>query len=121
MNDKVRNYRDLEVWQKGIDLAKDIYQLTYKFPESEKYGLSDQLRRSAVSVPSNIAEGHARRNDKEFSYFIRVVLGSCAELDTQLIIASELDYISRDTADTFSNRTIEIRKMALGLLKRLNQ
>jgi four helix bundle protein len=121
MNEKVRNYKDLLIWQKGIDLAKEIYKLTSGFPDSEKYGLSNQLRRAAVSIPSNIAEGHSRKSDKEFGHFLRIALGSCAEVDTQLIIAAELDYVAKDVAYTLSAHVVEIQKMIYGLISRINQ
>lgn len=84
----VLSYRDLKVWVKGISLAKQVYELTGGFPKSEMYGLTSQMRRAAVSVPSNIAEGHARRHRKEFRQFIHHALGSLAELDTMRIIAT---------------------------------
>ena len=119
MNDRVRNYRDLVVWQKGIELTIGIYKLTSNFPESEKFGLTNQLRRAAVSIPSNIAEGHARKSDKEFGRFLRIALGSCAEIDTQIIIAKELEYIPKDIAAGLSARAVEIQKMIYGLIRSL--
>ncbi|HSV86226.1 MAG TPA: four helix bundle protein [Levilinea sp.] len=90
----VRSYRDLIVWQKGIELAKRIYMITKKFPSSEVYGLTNQLRRAAVSIPSNIAEGQSRQSTKEFIHFLHISLGSLSELDTQIVIAKELEYLS---------------------------
>ena len=119
MNGRVRNYRDLVVWQKGIELTIDIYKLTSNFPESEKYGLTNQLRRAAVSIPSNIAEGHARKSDKEFGRFLRIALGSCAEIDTQIIISKELEYLPEDIGTGLSARVVEIQKMIYGLIKSL--
>jgi len=87
---KVKNYRDLLVWKQGIELVKIIYQLTQKFPKEEIYGLTSQIRRCAVSVPSNIAEGHARDSLKEYIQFLSISAGSLAELQTQLVIAKEL-------------------------------
>jgi len=91
---KASSYKDLVVWQKGIRLVKQIYQLTGEFPSSEKYGLVAQMRRAAVSVPSNIAEGQARHTTKEFIQFVSYAEGSAAELETQIIIAIELGYCS---------------------------
>ena len=110
------DHKELEVWKKSIQLVKEIYELTKKIPDSEKYGLISQMRRCAVSIPSNIAEGSARNSDKEFIQFLYYSLGSTSELETQLIISIELNYISKDTQ--FS-KIIEIRKMIIGLIKHL--
>ena len=93
---KVNTYRDLVVWQKGLGLCRVLYQLTQapSFPTEEKYGLVAQIRRAAVSVPSNIAEGQARQGRKEFARFLYVARGSLAELDTQCILSRDLGYIS---------------------------
>ena len=96
METKTQNYRDLLVWQKGIQLAKVVYVLTDRFPAEEKFGLITQLRRASVSIPSNIAEGQARRATVEFIQFISNAEGSVAEVDTQLILSIELN-ICRDT------------------------
>jgi len=87
---KVQGYKDLLVWQKGIQLAKEIYRITQTFPSAEKFGLVSQMRRAAVSIPSNIAEGQARHTTKEFVQFVSHAEGSLAEMDTQLILALEL-------------------------------
>jgi four helix bundle protein len=89
-NRKSRSYKDLEVWQLSLKFVKDIYQVTSDFPSSEKFGLAQQIRRAAVSIPSNIAEGQFRNSSKEFKQFLSVALGSAAELETQLIIAGEI-------------------------------
>jgi four helix bundle protein len=114
-----RNYKDLLVWQKAVALVKDVYVLTRRFPDDEKFGLTSQVRRSAVSVPSNMAEGQARQHKKEFRPFLHVALGSLAELDTQLTIAERLEYVASDDLDDLNARMIEIRKMTFGLLARL--
>ncbi len=90
----MKTLKDLEVWKKGITLVTDIYVLTKNFPKEEVYGLTNQLRRAAVSIPSNIAEGAARQSNKEFIHFLYIALGSFVELDTQLIIAQNLNYIN---------------------------
>jgi four helix bundle protein len=110
------NHKELDVWKKSIVLVKNIYQLTQSFPDSEKYGLTSQIRRSAVSIPSNIAEGSARNSDKEFIHFLYYSMGSIAELETQLIISQELEYLSNDS---IMNSIIEVRKMLTGLIKYL--
>ena len=89
----IETYRDPETWKKGIELAKSIYKLTEKFPKQETYGLISQMRRSAISIPSNAAEGFKRYHNKEYMQFLYVTLGSCAELETQITIAKELKYI----------------------------
>ncbi|MFA4903136.1 MAG: four helix bundle protein [Desulfobaccales bacterium] len=93
---KSRSYKDLEDWQLSLELAKDIYRVTADFPPSEKFGLVQQIRRAAVSIPSNIAEGQFRNSSKEFRQFLSVALGSSAELETQLIIAREIEYLSTE-------------------------
>src|SRR5579859_2039575 len=93
-NGKPQGYRDLLVWQKSIVLAKQVYKLTAGFPPEEKFGLISQMRRAAVSVPSNIAEGQARHTTGEFVLFISHAEGSLAELDTQLVLSTELGFIS---------------------------
>ncbi len=90
----VKSYRELLVWQKGINLVKEVYQITNDFPHQETYGLASQIQRAAVSVPSNIAEGQARQHPGEFRHFLYIALGSLAELDTQTEIAMELSFIS---------------------------
>jgi four helix bundle protein len=87
---KIGSYRDLLVWRKGIDLVRSIYQITQTFPQDERFGLTSQIRRAAVSVPSNIAEGQARHTTREFIHFVSTAEGSIAEVDTQLVIAIEL-------------------------------
>ncbi len=116
---RVRNYRDLLVWRKGIDLVKETYLLTNRFPRTERFGLIDQVRRAAVSVPSNIAEGHARQHGKEFRQFLYVSLGPLAELDTQLTIAAELGYLAQGDAAGINSRIVELRRMINGLLKQV--
>jgi len=111
-----KSYRDLVVWRKSIDLAKHIYLATECFPKSEIYGLVNQLRRASVSVPSNIAEGQARRSPAEFVHFLHISVGSLAEIDTQLIIAEELGYLPPTTATELSLEIVEIRKMLFGLI-----
>ncbi len=119
MSEKIKSYKDLLVWQKSIKLTTRIYALTKQFPKDEMYGLSAQLRRAAVSVPSNIAEGHARQHNKEFKQFLHIALGSVAEVDTQLCIARELRYINEDTYLGVYEGLIEIQKMTWGLIRSL--
>lgn len=114
-----QSYRDLIVWQKAIDFVQHSYTATQAFPSHEQYGLTNQLRRCAVSVPSNIAEGQARQHVKEFQQFIHISLGSLAEAHTQLIIAERLHYITGERLKDFEMRIQEIRKMLYALSKKL--
>ncbi|MEM9778130.1 MAG: four helix bundle protein [Chloroflexota bacterium] len=115
----IKSYRDLLVWQKAVDLVEEIYRLTTKFPKDEIYGLTSQLRRSAVSVPSNISEGHERRSAKDFKRFLHIALGSLAEAHTQLIIASRLSYIEIGDLKKLENEIIQIQKMTHALIRNL--
>ena len=89
---RVHSYQKLRVWQRSVDLVAEIYALTSSFPAEERFGISIQLRRAAVSIPSNIAEGSRRGGSKEFKYFLRIALGSASEIETQLIIAKRLKF-----------------------------
>lgn len=101
MNQSTQNYKDLVVWQKGIQLAKRIYAVTRGFPSEERFGLTSQMRRAAVSIPSNIAEGQARHTTQEFIQFVSHAEGSAAELDTQIILAVELSFVAKRTLSRF--------------------
>ncbi|MCF7916969.1 MAG: four helix bundle protein, partial [Candidatus Omnitrophica bacterium] len=89
----MQNFKDLKIWQKSVELVEKIYKITKDFPKEEQYSLSMQIKRASVSIPSNIAEGFRRKHNKEYKQFLYIALGSCAELETQLIIANKLDYI----------------------------
>ncbi len=119
-SNKGYGYRELVVWRKGIDLAKQIYELTGEFPTEEKFGLVSQMRRAAVSVPSNIAEGQARHTTKEFIQFISHAEGSLAELDTQLVLGMELGYCSNAKWQHVAGLMEEVRKMLNGLRRNLS-
>jgi four helix bundle protein len=108
------SYRDLIVWQKAMDLTKQVYQLTKSFPRDEIYGLTSQIRRCSVSIPSNIAEGRGRNSNKEFIRFLYISLGSLYELQTQLELALAFQYISN--VDEVNNASIEIEKMLNALI-----
>jgi four helix bundle protein len=120
MNTRPQSYRDLVVWQKSIELAKQLYALTTKFPSEEKFGLISQIRRAAVSVSSNIAEGQARNTTGEFIQFISHAEGSAAELDTQLYLSVELGFVSSADATPVLALIDEIRRMLNALRRRLN-
>ena len=116
---KTQDYKDLVVWQKGIALAKLIYRLTQSFPSAEKFGLVAQMRRAAVSIPSNLAEGQARRTTGEFVQFISHAEGSVAELDTQLILSIELEVCERARVAAAFELIGELRRMLNGLRRKL--
>ena len=118
-NEKVKSYRDLLIWQKGIALVKDIYEITKKFPKYERFILINQILRAAISIPSNIAEGQARQYSKEFRQFLYMALGSLAELDTQLTIAVELKYITDENLNGIGEKIVELRRMIRGILSKL--
>ncbi len=119
MTETVRSYRELKVWQKGIELVKKVYILTQKFPKSETYGLASQMQRAAVSIPSNIAEGQGRQHTGEFRQFLHIALGSGAELDTQLVVAVDLGYSTAENAQPLFDLLLEIRKMTYALINKL--
>jgi four helix bundle protein len=116
---KTRSYKDLVVWQKGIQLAKVVYGLTRSFLAEEKFGILAQMRRAAVSVPSNIAEGQARHTTNEFIQFISHAEGSVAEVDTQLIVCVELTYIPAEDADAVFQLISDLRRMLNALRRKL--
>lgn len=113
----VNSYEDLKVWQKSIDLVTDIYILVKNLPREELYSLSDQIRRAAVSIPSNIAEDEQRQSSKEYLKFLSIAKGSLGELKTQIIICERLGYINKNEQETFCSRCDEIGRMLNGLMK----
>lgn len=113
----MHNFKELKVWRSGIEICKEIFQLTKSFPNEEKFGLMSQMNRCAVSIPSNIAEGCGRKSNKEFYQFLNIALGSSFELETQLIIAGEFGYITPDTLNNKSALITDIQKMIYGLQK----
>ena len=116
---KVEGYKDLLVWQKGIQLAKEVYRITQTFPNAEKFGLVSQMRRAAISIPCNITEGQARHTTKEFVLFVSHAEGSVAELDTQLILALELGYCWDERGAEASGLLSDLRKMLSALRRTL--
>lgn len=113
----IQSYRDLIVWQKSMDLSEHTYQNTGHYPAEEKYGMVSQMRRAAVSVPSNIAEGQSRRTTGEFLNALSVARGSLSELETLLILSERLKYISTDTSLKLLRECTEVGKMIMGLMK----
>jgi four helix bundle protein len=116
---KVKSYRDLIVWQKGIDFVASVYKKSSRFPREELYGLTSQLRKAAVSIPSNIAEGQARSGTQEFLHFLSIASGSLAEAETQIIIAERLEYLDTAAMGELLNLSAEVGRLITGLRKSL--
>ena len=116
--EKVKSHKDLKVWQEAVNLVVVIYEISENFPSKEIYGLTSQIRRASVSVPSNIAEGAGRKGKKEFARFLYIALGSLSEVETQLEIAYRLKYLNE--AETITQRIYFIRKMLSNLIKSLD-
>ena len=117
--EKIKSFKELKVWQKGIEIVKDIYRITGSFPREEVYGLTAQMRRSAVSIPSNIAEGFKRFHTKEYVQFLHIALGSVAELETQVIISKELGFIDEAELQNLSEKIDHLSKMMSSLLNKM--
>lgn len=117
----LKSYRELIVWQKAMDLVESIYRTTKAYPREEIYGLTSQTRRSAVSVPSNIAEGQGRRTTNEFLKFLAIASGSLCELDTQILIAKRLQYIDANAADSILRLASEVGRLVSGLARSLRK
>lgn len=115
----MKTHKDLDAWKNAIALVTDIYKITKDFPSDEKYGLTSQIRRSAVSIPSNIAEGAGRNHDKEFIQFLYIALGSLSELETQMIISLNLNFIDKAMFDELNLKVVTIRGQISGLIKYL--
>ena len=113
----MKTHKNLKVWEESIYLVTEIYKQTENFPKSELYGLTNQIRRSSVSIPSNIAEGAARHSQKEFIQFLYIGLGSASELETQLIIAENLGFIESSSNEQLKSKLDSILKMLFGLIK----
>lgn len=116
-----KSYRDLIAWQRAMDLVTEVYRITASFPREEMYGLSSQLRRAAVSIPSNIAEGQGRRGAAEFRHFLRQACGSLMEVETQILIAERLGYCSSEQANKLLETAAEVGRILNGLIASLNQ
>ncbi len=115
-----QHFKDLIAWQKSVDLVEEIYRLTEAFPARENYGLTNQLRRAAVSVASNIAEGQARYSKKDFRHFLRAAKGSLAEIETQVLIARRLGYINQDSCDRCTGSIKEVGRILAGLISSIH-
>jgi four helix bundle protein len=117
MTTTFKSYQDLAVWKRAMKLTKEVYQVTRSFPSDERFGLTNQIRRAAVSIPSNLAEGHARAGAPEFARFISISMGSVADLETQLMLARELEYGDPEALEKTLHDLNEIGKMLRGLAK----
>jgi four helix bundle protein len=117
--EKIRNFRDLEVWKLGKAIVVDVYRGTKGFPQEEVYGMVSQMRRAAVSIPSNVAEGFNRKHNAEYRQFLYVALGSCAELETHIEIGHDLGFISAPGRDHLIEQLDHEPKMLRNLIKRL--
>lgn len=116
----MNKFKDLIVWQKAIDLCAEIYIITTNFSTEEKFGLTSQVKRCAVSIPSNIAEGAGRNSKNEFRHFLSIALGSSYELETQLILANKFKYINKEQLENVLVKLDEVQKMLTGLQKSLS-
>ena len=117
----MKTHRDLDVWKNSVEFVTQIYKITRIFPKEELYGITNQIRRAAVSIPSNIAEGAARNHEKEFIQFLYIALASGSEVETQLIISKNLNYINVNQFNDLLSRLTVIQKMLQGLIRSLNK
>jgi len=115
----LKNYRDLKVWQKSYRLCLDLYRITKKFPKEERYGLTSQIRRAAVSIPSNIAEGYGRKTTADYLRFLYIAYGSICELETQLLLSGDLNYVNQKNLKALKDGTEEVERMHKALIKSL--
>ncbi len=116
---KVKDYKELTVWQRGVDLANAVYDATEEFPKQEQYGLISQMRRAAVSIPANIAEGFMRHHTNEYRQHLYVALGSCAELETYIVIARRREYLAEPHVALFTDALSHELRMLRGLIRAL--
>jgi four helix bundle protein len=116
----MRNFKELKIWQKGFDIAVKSFKLVNAFPKEEKYGISSQITKAAVSIPSNIAEGSSRKSEKDYNRFLEISLGSSFELETQLLIAAEVNYGDADSRTNILKDLDEEQKMLMSFMNKLN-
>lgn len=115
----MHNFRKLEIWVKSMSLVAEVYKVTNTFPNQERFGLISQMQRSAVSIPTNIAEGSAKSSNKDFARFLEMSIGSLLELETELTIAFNLNYIDSTVFEMFIDKMIELQKMIIGFKNKL--
>ena len=117
--EKIKDFRDLNVWKKGIEIVKNVYRLTESLPKSETFGLTAQMRKASISIPSNIAEGFNRFHNKEYKQFLYIASGSCAELATQIEVAFEIGFIRKDEKDGLLEALDHESRMLTNLIKKI--
>lgn len=120
-NMAVKSYKELDIWKKGMDIVGGVYDLTRSFPKEEQFGLAVQMRRSAVSVPSNIAEGFVRQHNKEYKQFLYIALGSCAELETQVLVSFNCGYAPQKSRDELLESLDHESRMLMNMIKSINR
>lgn len=116
---EIKDFKDLVVWQRAMDLVAEVYQVVKKLPKEELYALSDQIRRAVISIPSNIAEGYGRNSSKEFSHFISIAKGSKSELETQLLLCVKIDYLKESDIQNVMYLIDQVGKMLYSLQEKL--
>lgn len=116
-----QGFKELQVWQKSMDLVVAVYKVAVDLPKEELYGLTSQMKRSAVSIPSNIAEGRGKRSTKDFLRFLNIAYGSSAELETQMLLAERLGFIKKKTGDAIQEQIAEINRMLNGMIQALEK
>ncbi|MFA5158264.1 MAG: four helix bundle protein [Patescibacteria group bacterium] len=116
----IKSFKELIIWQKSVELSPAVYKATKKFPKEELFGLVFQMKRSAISIPSNIAEGRSRNTKKDFVQFLKIASGSLSELETQVIISFKLKFIDKSENDNITDRIFEINKMLNSMIYKLN-
>jgi four helix bundle protein len=117
----MHNHKNLKIWQRSMDIVEIIYRETLDLPVEERYGLTSQIRRASISIPSNIAEGSSRQGKKEFKHFLSIALGSCYEVNTQLELAKRLSMLNDKTTDRIIHELDEVEKMIIGFMKSLGE
>ncbi|MGZ4035238.1 MAG: four helix bundle protein [Bacteroidia bacterium] len=117
----MHNFRELKIWQEAMEITRSTYKYTKQFPSSEIYGLTSQMNRAAISIPSNIAEGAGRNSNKEFTQFLNIAIGSCFELETQMILASDFTYIKKDDLEMFIFNLNKLERMINSLMSTLRK
>ena len=117
----LKNYKDLKVWQKAYQLCLEIYKMTRSFPKEERYGLISQLRRAALSIPSNIAEGYGRRTKGEYIQALYIGYGSICELETQILLSGDLGYVEKEHLDRIQGEIADVERMLKGLIRSLEK
>ncbi len=117
----MHDFKKLDVWHKSRILVANIYRLSKSFPKEEIFGLTSQIKRSAISIPSNIAEGCGRRTNKQLAYHLQVALGSCYELETQIVLAQDIGFLTKEEPGSIINHTQEVAKMLNGLIRKIEK